>query len=78
MGLNFAENSAVTMRFFTADPVLPSQEFKVCWSVCYILKFLLLIITVGARGDAVVEALRYKPEGHGIDYRSCHWNFSLT
>ena len=25
----------------------------------------------------LVEALRYKPEGHGFDSR-CHWNFSLT
>jgi hypothetical protein len=31
-----------------------------------------------ARGGAVVEALRYKPEGRGIDYRWCQWNFSLT
>jgi hypothetical protein len=30
---------------------------------------------MGARGGAVVEALRYKPEGRGIDSR---WNFSLT
>jgi hypothetical protein len=27
---------------------------------------------------AVVEALRYKPEGRWIDTRWCHWNFSLT
>jgi hypothetical protein len=33
---------------------------------------------VGARGGAVVEALRYKPEGRGFDSRWCHWNFSLT
>jgi hypothetical protein len=26
----------------------------------------------------VVEALRYKLEGHGIGSRWCHWNFSLT
>jgi len=26
----------------------------------------------------LVEALRYKPEGHGFDARLCHWNFSLT
>jgi hypothetical protein len=32
----------------------------------------------GARGGAVVEALRYKPEGRGIDSRCCHWNFLLT
>jgi hypothetical protein len=22
-----------------------------------------------------VEALRYKPEGHGFDSRCCHWKF---
>jgi hypothetical protein len=32
----------------------------------------LLLITHGARGGAVVEALRYKPEGRGIDSRWCH------
>jgi hypothetical protein len=26
----------------------------------------------------LVEALRYKPEGRGIDFRWCHWIFSLT
>jgi hypothetical protein len=31
-----------------------------------------------AAGGAVVEALRYKPEGRGIDSQMCHWNFSLT
>jgi hypothetical protein len=31
-----------------------------------------------ARGGAVVEALRYKPEGRSIDPRWCYWNFSLT
>jgi hypothetical protein len=32
----------------------------------------------GARSGAVVEALRYKPEGLGIESRWCHWKFSLT
>jgi hypothetical protein len=32
----------------------------------------------GARGGAVVEALRFKPEVRGIDSRRHHWNFSLT
>jgi hypothetical protein len=32
----------------------------------------------GASGGAVVGALRYKPEGRGIDSQWCHWNFSLT
>jgi len=26
----------------------------------------------------LVEALRYKPEGRGFDFRWCHLNFSLT
>jgi hypothetical protein len=26
----------------------------------------------------LVEALRYKSEGHGFDSRWCHWNFLLT
>jgi hypothetical protein len=26
----------------------------------------------------LVEALRYKPEGCGFDFRWCHWIFSLT
>jgi spore maturation protein CgeB len=36
------------------------------------------LLSAGARGGAVVEALRYKPEGRGIDSRWCNWNFSLT
>jgi hypothetical protein len=32
----------------------------------------------GARGSAVVEALRYKPEGSGFDSWWFHWIFSLT
>jgi hypothetical protein len=33
----------------------------------------------GFEGHAVVqlvEALRYKPEGRGLDSQWCHWNFS--
>jgi hypothetical protein len=26
----------------------------------------------------LIEALRYKPESCGLDYRWYHWNFSLT
>jgi hypothetical protein len=26
----------------------------------------------------LVEALRYKPEGRGLDSRWCHWNLPLT
>ena len=33
---------------------------------------------VGARGDVVVKALRYKPAGRGFDSGWCHWNFLVT
>jgi hypothetical protein len=36
------------------------------------------LIRTGARGVAVFEALRYKPEIRGFDSQLCHWNFSLT
>jgi hypothetical protein len=38
----------------------------------------LVIISVGALGGAVFEAMRYKPEGRGFDSQWCHWNCSLT
>jgi hypothetical protein len=31
-----------------------------------------IVATEGTRGGAVIEALRYKPEGRGIDSRWCH------
>ena len=34
--------------------------------------------TSGHTVAQLVEALRYKPEGHGFVSRRCHWNFSLT
>jgi len=37
--------------------------------------------SIFSEGKAVanlVEALRYKHEGHGFDFQWCHWNFSLT
>jgi hypothetical protein len=59
---------------------------------CYLLLFYILskfIVTKTSylykihcdSGHAVaqlVEALCYKPEGRGFDFRWCHWNFSLT
>jgi hypothetical protein len=36
---------------------------------------IILVLNKEARGGAVVEALRYKPEGRGLDSRWCHWNF---
>jgi hypothetical protein len=36
------------------------------------------LLKIGICSGGVVEALRYELEGHGIDTRWCHWNFSLT
>jgi hypothetical protein len=42
-------------------------------------KYIIGVIRInqGPRGGAVVEALRYKPEGRGIDSRWYHWKFLL-
>jgi hypothetical protein len=40
--------------------------------------YLYFNLFLGARGGVVVEALRYKPEGRGIDSRWRYWNFSFT
>jgi hypothetical protein len=46
------------------------------FTLLYLLYELYFIL--GAGGGAVVEALRYKPEGRRIDSQWCHWNFSMT
>jgi hypothetical protein len=43
-----------------------------------IQKYLELTQVQWTHDGAVIEALRYKPDGRGIDSRWCHWNFSLT
>ena len=37
-----------------------------------------LYIFMGARGGAVVEVLRYKPEGRKFNSRWCHWKCRQT
>jgi hypothetical protein len=43
----------------------PDSHMKLQYSIC-------IIYICGAHGGAVVEVLRYKPEGSGIDSRLCH------
>jgi hypothetical protein len=38
-----------------------------------IIPYIFMIVVV-----QLVEALRYKPEGHGFDSRWCQWIFSPT
>jgi len=40
--------------------------------------YLQLSSILGYVVEQLVEALRYKLEGHRFDSRWCHWNFSLT
>jgi hypothetical protein len=61
-----------------SDAAILHLQFKVQVMLLPTLNILYFYITWGARGGAVAEALRYKPEGRGIDSRWCHWNFSLT
>ena len=37
-----------------------------------------LMVYIGTTLAQLDKALRYKPEGRGIDSSLCHWNFSLT
>jgi hypothetical protein len=53
--------------------VLSVNKVLFCVGMDVVLGFRL-----GARGGVVVEALCYKLEGHGINYRWCHWNSSWT
>jgi cell division protein FtsL len=46
--------------------------------VVVVVVVLVVVVHTWARSGAVVEALRYKPEGRGIDSRWCNWNFLLT
>jgi hypothetical protein len=57
-----------------SDLVKIGQNF---WAA-YMKIYVCFVLLTGARGGAVVEALRYKPEGRGINSRLCHWNCSLT
>jgi hypothetical protein len=52
----------------------PVRRIKEWYNQCI---FLFSSNASGARGGAVVEALRYKPEGRGIEARWCNWNFYL-
>jgi len=41
--------------------------------------FMYLLWTLWGHAVAqLIEALRYKSEGRGFDFRWCHWNFSLS
>ena len=44
----------------------------------YLFIYAELFMTWGHAVAQLVEALHYKPEGRGFDFRWCHWNFSLA
>jgi hypothetical protein len=51
------------------SPNSHTQMYVSLWKNVYVVPL------INGRGHAVVEALRYKPEGRGIDSRWYHWNF---
>ena len=60
--INFTERIGTMFKV----PYLTTTEYQCVWKY---------------KGTAVAqlaEALRYKSEGRGFNFRWCHWNFSLT
>jgi hypothetical protein len=70
---------ADTELVFSAAVFRISHVFQILALYNFRVTSLLYPVTVGhAAGGAVVEALRYEPEGRGIDPRCSHWNYLLT
>ena len=68
------ETSMERLDDFLASAILYRQNL-------FLRQEQILLILIAGWGYAVaqlVEALRYKPEGHGFDSQWCQWNFSLT
>ena len=48
------------------------------FSMLNVLYFYISTFRIGRHAvTQLAEALRYKPEGRGFDFRSCHWNFFI-
>jgi hypothetical protein len=75
LGLNFCMSSSEAA---TWDGEVVVNSLRSTILACTIKLSEIHFLRTGVRGGAVVEALRYKPEGRGIDSRWCNWNFSLT
>jgi hypothetical protein len=50
----------------------------ICMWVACVAYLGMYIANVGYAVAQLVEALRYKPQGRGLDSQWCHWHFSLT
>ena len=86
LSLNFID-SPLTLQRKPYDSFIVTDKPIILTTQC--IYVLLLNPTINSnislprhnKGHAVahlVQALRYKPEGRGFDFRWCHWNFSLT
>ena len=66
--------------------IVKSLQVEMKWSYAVIVVFIfchkelkyIYNILEGQAVTQLLEALRYKLEGRGFDFRWCHWNFSLT
>ena len=64
---------------FAAALYLQFMLHVILFSMLNVLHFYISTFRTGRHAvTQLVEALRYKPEGRGFDFRWCHWNFSLT
>jgi hypothetical protein len=74
---NLLEYPNRKIPFLTAKQ---THKIKLFAESSFKTKYLLFLTKYVFPGYAMaqfVEALRYKPEGRGVDSRWCHWNFSL-
>jgi hypothetical protein len=74
---------ACTGKNFVFNFILKHISRNVCNQKCHKLCYYLSAGNLGGTQLVVVhaplvEVLRYKPEGHGFDFRWGHWEFSLT
>jgi hypothetical protein len=78
------KEAAASFKIYVNHPIglygVMTQNIKIC--VCKWLIFIKYLKSihydVGYAVAQLVEALHYKPEGHGFDFQWCRWNFSLT
>jgi hypothetical protein len=56
---------------------LRSIKFQ-CFGIALLYTSICTYISLCIAVAQLVEALSYKPEGHGFDSRLCHWDFSFT
>jgi hypothetical protein len=78
--VNVASHDSSSILATTLQLSKVQAENLVFETVILWLKIYIITIQIGDTllVAQLVEALRYKLEGRGFDFRWCHWNFLLT